>query len=234
MARDKPTLRRKANIPDPRSMYKGLGSAYARDIDVGISPQSLKGGEEESPFDFLDIYKDRLKTEEKVFEGYDSLQGLIDDKEASGDYSALFNYANKKDTAFQGVDVTTMSLDELYTFTDPAGEYGQYVKANNPEGRLSTPLGRYQIVGKTLKQTAEELGLSGDTKFTKEIQDQMFVHLVSKRLRRAGDDPTKILRELRNEWAGFKNVPDSKLLEAANKFRSSVIPKTRPKGLGER
>tara|TARA_R100000353_G_scaffold39938_1_gene31670 strand:+ start:1261 stop:2739 length:1479 start_codon:yes stop_codon:yes gene_type:complete len=92
--------------------------------------------------------------------------------ESGGDYNALFGYQNREDGIFSDVKLTDMTLDEALSFADPQGEYASYVSYNN-DGEISTPMGAYQIVGKTLRDAKEALKLSGDTKFSKETQDKI-------------------------------------------------------------
>lgn len=171
-----------------------------------------------------------FKTPKATYQNVGSLLELVDRTEGAGDYNTLFGFAQDKDTPFKGMAVTDKTIDELIEFTDPKGEYGQWVKARN-DGVVGTPLGRYQIIGTTLKDVAEDMGLSGDTKFTPEVQDMMFAHLASRRLAKANND-SQILKELRNEWHGFKSVDDDTLLAAAKQFKFSLLPKQRPQGLG--
>ncbi|GJD59715.1 hypothetical protein [Methylobacterium dankookense] len=59
--------------------------------------------------------------------------------------------------------ISTMTLDEAYAF-------GRTVRARHGS---SSALGRYQIVGSTMKLAQRALGLSGDTLFNDETQDRM-------------------------------------------------------------
>lgn len=133
---------------------------------------------------------------------------LIDKFEAgSGGYSTLFNQS--QNGPFAGVDVSRMTLDQLYEFSDTSGPYAKYVKETNPKGVLATPMGRYQFVGTTLKEVAKEMGLSGETIFNKETQDAMFLHLARKVMsgkRQAGKRDA-----LRSTWDGFRNASDQQL-----------------------
>jgi len=92
--------------------------------------------------------------------------------ESGGDYNALFGYQNRPEGLFSDIKLTDMTIDEALSFADPRGEYASYVSYNN-DGEISTPMGAYQIVGKTLRDAKEALNLSGDTKFTKETQDKI-------------------------------------------------------------
>ncbi len=92
--------------------------------------------------------------------------------ESRGDYNALFGYQNKPEGLFSDIKLTDMTLDEALEFSDPQGSYANYVSHNN-DGKVSTPMGAYQIVGATLRDAKEALKLSGDTKFTQATQDKI-------------------------------------------------------------
>jgi hypothetical protein len=145
------------------------------------------------------------------------LIGLIDATEGGGDYDTLFGHSQREGSPFAGVRVTEMTLGELYEFSDPSGEYGSWVRSTNPEGVVATPMGRFQIVGTTLRNAAEEMGLPPDTVFTPEVQDQIARHLADQRL--ASADTIAGKREaLRNEWAGFRGVSDEALDAAIRQY----------------
>lgn len=98
-------------------------------------------------------------------------QGIFDG-ESKGDYDALFNYQNKEDGLFSDVKITDMTIDEALAFADPKGDYANYVSLQN-NGTVATPMGAYQIVGKTLRDAKEALNLDGGLKLTKNVQDRI-------------------------------------------------------------
>ena len=103
---------------------------------------------------------------------FEQAQPYIFAGESGGDYNALFNYQNRKDGLFSDIKLTEMTLDEVLDFTNPRGAYANYVGLNN-KGTISTPVGAYQVVGRTLRQAKEDLNLSGDEKFSKSLQDKI-------------------------------------------------------------
>lgn len=161
--------------------------------------------------------------------GDGTLFGLIDATEGAGNYDTLYGHS-QNGGAFNGVKVSSMTLDQLGQFARPDGEYGQWVKGR--VGRVATPMGRHQIVGSTLRTAAAEMGLSPDTKFTPGIQDAIADHLASRRL--AGAETAAGKRAaLRAEWAGFKNVSDSALDAAIAQFEANgMMSKPRQMGAG--
>lgn len=95
--------------------------------------------------------------------------------ESGGDYNALFNYQNRPNGIFADVRVSDMSIADVLRFTDPSGEYGQYVAATrpDPERGVATPVGAYQVVGSTLRDAVKALNLDPNQKFNKATQDKV-------------------------------------------------------------
>ena len=91
--------------------------------------------------------------------------------ESGGDYDALFGYQNRPDGIFSGIKVSEMPIADVIKFTSPSGAYGQYVKGQ--VGRVATPVGAYQVVGSTLRNAVEALGLDPSQKFDKATQDKI-------------------------------------------------------------
>jgi muramidase (phage lysozyme) len=109
-----------------------------------------------------------------------------------------------------GVKPSTMTLGELKEFTNPRGAYAAYSKEK--VGRVATPLGKYQIVGTTLRKLQKELGLPDDTVFNEDTQDQMFLKLLEGRGWQKfmdGDiDAFQMAANLSKEWEGFARFKD--------------------------
>lgn len=144
-----------------------------------------------------------------------TLLALIDRTEGAGNYSTLFGHSQRDSGQFAGVDVTQMTLAEVKEFSNPRGAYGQWVKGQ--VGRVATPMGRYQIVGTTLRNVQEALNLPDDTLFSPQVQDQMADYLIRQRLASANSMEGK-MRALRAEWEGFKHVSDSALMAAIRRY----------------
>lgn len=147
-----------------------------------------------------------------------ALQGLVDRNEGGGRYDTLYGHVQaQKDSPFAGVDVSKATLGELKQFASSNGNYGRYQTAKL--GKLATPMGRYQIVGQTLRNAAKEMGLPDSTVFTPQVQDAIFNHLVDGRLSKAGN-MAEAIKGLRQEWEGFKNVPDAQLAQAITAYQN--------------
>ncbi len=78
------------------------------------------------------------------------------------------------------------------------------------KGLTSTPMGRYQIVGGTIRDTVKRMGLPLDTVFNKEVQDSMFLFLAKENIAK-GKTPGQKRANLRSIWEGFKKVDDQTL-----------------------
>lgn len=91
--------------------------------------------------------------------------------ESGGDYNALFNYQNRPDGRFSGINLTSMPISDVLSFTDPSGPYAQYVKGQ--VGRVATPVGAYQVVGSTLRDAVNSLNIDPSTPFDQATQDRI-------------------------------------------------------------
>ena len=155
----------------------------------------------------------------------EQLSFLMDRKEGGGEYDTLFGFSNRSGRQFSDVDVTQMTLEEVIEFSSVDGEYGKWVKdrlgASGQEARIATPMGRYQIVGTTLRGLVEELDLPLDTKFNAEVQDLMFQTLMARRLSGKTSMRAK-MSALRQEWEGFKYVSDRELASAIQEYEASL------------
>jgi hypothetical protein len=91
--------------------------------------------------------------------------------ESGGDYNAVFDFQNRPGGKFESVRLTEMPLSAVMEFTNPRGEYGQWVKGKI--GRVATPVGAYQVVGTTLRAAVKALGLDPNTPFDEATQDRI-------------------------------------------------------------
>ena len=102
---------------------------------------------------------------------FERLKSRIFATESSGDYNALYNYANREGSPFAGFKLTGMTVDEALEFANPSGPYAQYVKGQ--VGRVATPMGAYQVVGSTIADAKKGLGLTGSEMMTEDLQDKI-------------------------------------------------------------
>ena len=143
-------------------------------------------------------------------------QSTLSAVEARG-YDTLFGNYESGDTPFKGYSVSTKTVGELIDFSRPSGEYGSYVKPRLPKtteaykrGLTSTPMGRYQIVGGTLRDLVNRMKLPKDTVFNKATQDRMFLFLAKENIAK-GKTQTQKRKNLRSIWEGFRKVDDATL-----------------------
>ncbi|MGP9804022.1 hypothetical protein [Paracoccus sp. NSM] len=142
---------------------------------------------------------------------------LMDRHEGAGDYDTLFGHAQRRGQ-FAGTRISDMTISQALDFASPRGAYGQWVASKN-NGTVATPMGRHQIVGSTLRRAVEQMGLDPNTtRFDRDTQDAVFRHLATQRLRGAAT-PEAARTAIRNEWVGFRKVPDHMLDQAIHNFR---------------
>ena len=104
-------------------------------------------------------------------QGWQAIRNGIFAGESGGDYNALFGFQNRAGGRFENVRLTDMTVDEWISFSEPRGEYGQWVKGKI--GRVATPMGAYQVVGTTLRAAKAGLGLRGDEIMSEALQDRV-------------------------------------------------------------
>lgn len=129
----------------------------------------------------------------------------IGETAGSGDYGTLLGFTNRTGRKFDDADITNKTVDELIAFSSPGGAYADYSKKQ--VGRVATPMGRYQIVGKTLRKLKNELGLTGEETFSPELQDKLFLQLLKGRgytKYKSGEiSREQFLSNLQKEWEGL-------------------------------
>lgn len=140
----------------------------------------------------------------------------IDRTESGGgadQYDTLYGHRNRRD----GTRVSQMTIGQAGQFAAPSGEYGQSV--NSEIGRVATPMGKFQIVGTTLRGLQEDLGLPDDVPFSAPVQEQLGLYLAQQRVN--GPRSRQGMRDgLRSEWEGFNDVSDAELDVMIDEIRS--------------
>jgi muramidase (phage lysozyme) len=76
---------------------------------------------------------------------------------------------------------------------------------------ISSAIGKYQFIQATLKEAIKGLGLSGDEKFTPEVQDKLALWLLKNRTSfdewvTGSGDSAKFQNELASQWASVPNT----------------------------
>ena len=145
-------------------------------------------------------------------------------------YNTLYdNFEKKKDSPVFNYKVSEKTLGELVEFSKPSNAYGKYVKprlGKNTEARrkglTSTPMGKYQIIGKTLRGLIKDMRLPSDLVFNKETQDAMFLFLARQAMQSKNTAAQK-RSALKETWEGFQNksVTEEQLNEMISEIESS-------------
>lgn len=133
----------------------------------------------------------------------------------SGGYNALLGQAQNTEQ-FSDVKVTEMTMDEVLDFVSPGGAYSEYSltatvpgQEANEKGIPSTPVGKFQFVGKTLRDIRdrggfEELGITGTTLYDEDTQNKLFAWYVKDTMKASGGDKVAYREKMRNRFEGFR------------------------------
>lgn len=153
-----------------------------------------------------------------IFQGSKFREALSDVEAES--YRTLFGNAEEKNTPFKDVDITTMSMKEVFNLIEKNGKFHRF---NLAKGKDTTAIGKYQMVGATLRDLKDrnilkEIGIDDDTLFDENTQDKIAIHLAERRVK-PSYSITKARKEMRNEWEGFKKLSDKKLDAIINEVR---------------
>lgn len=154
-----------------RDLFGGLlpsggGGTASPTAGVAVPP-----GAPDGPQSVADDTMRALGKEPLAPAGWNAIRNGIFAGESGGDYNALFGFSNRDGGKFADVDLTNMTVDQALAFADPSGPYGQHVKGQ--VGRVATPMGAYQVVGSTLRDAKQGLGLTGNERMTPELQDRI-------------------------------------------------------------
>jgi hypothetical protein len=130
---------------------------------------------------------------------------LMTSKESGrGGYDALYNQAQK--STFKEFKPTEMTIGEVLAFQKKrgTGSYASFVKANNPSGKLSTPVGKFQYVGSTLQDEVDKNGYNLNAKFDANMQDTIFYNHANRIIKNLKTQAGK-RSKMRATWEGFKS-----------------------------
>ena len=150
--------------------------------------------------------KERRQVSREFFPLRDAIAIGEGTKDAAG-YDRMLAGAEKQ----FGIKLTDMTIDEVIGVTQ-SPEYREFTRG--VVGRVATPVGKYQIVGATLKTLKEELRLDGSEPFNEETQDKMFLALLNRRglkeFRAQKISIDEFMGRLSEEWHGLKNNATSR------------------------
>lgn len=239
ITRENPLSAKRRYRPEGGTAFRALGQIAQDAYDNFLEPLAIEEMEQRAEEDWRGYAKDvmannRIAGPQQTTRARDGsgddvsrfsrpppvsttgLQGLVDQTEGGGDYDTLFGFSNRSGP-FAGTRISQMTIGQLKEFSKVSGEYGQWVASQ--VGRVATPMGRYQIIGTTLRSAAKALGLSDDTVFNRETQDRLFNHLATERIKGKKTMAGK-RNALRQEWEGFKHVSDEQLDQAIQDFEA--------------
>jgi len=141
--------------------------------------------------------------------GQDTLSPIIEKlmtakESGSGGYDSLYDQSQKE--TFKGIVPTEMTIGEVLAFQKKRGKgsYASFVKANNPKGTISTPVGKFQYVGKTLQGEVDEYDYDLNTKFDANTQNTIFYNHAN-RLIENEETPAGERSVMRSTWEGFES-----------------------------
>ena len=127
-------------------------------------------------------------------------------------YRTLFGNAEEKKTPFKNLDITTMPMKDIFDLVKKNGKFHRF---NLAKGKDTTAIGKYQMVGNTLRDLKDrgilkDLGIDDDTLFDENTQDKIAVHLAERRVR-PKFSIAEARKEMRDEWQGFDRLSDKEL-----------------------
>ena len=135
-------------------------------------------------------------------------------------YRTLFGNAEEKKTPFKDVDITTMPMKDIFDLVKKNGKFHRF---NLAKGKDTTAIGKYQMVGATIRDLKDrgilrKLGIDDDTLFDENTQDKIAVHLAERRVR-PKFSIAEARKEMRSEWEGFSKLSDKELDAIINEVR---------------
>lgn len=143
------------------------------------------------------------------------LLDLIGEYEAAGNYNAVFGNAGSKR------DLGKLTLNQIIASQTAAKR----------RGVGSTAIGRYQFLVKTLKSLKQDLGLTGNERFTKELQDRLGVALLNRRgyqqFKAGKMSKRQFALRLSQEWASLPNPSTGRSFYAGDGFHGGTNVRTR-------
>ena len=138
--------------------------------------------------------------------------------ESSNNPNALWKQSHRK--RFADFVATESTMDEVLDFVRLDGPYANWSKTQSKGQNVHTPVGKYQFVGATLRDIKdrggfEEIGITGDTLFSPEVQDKLFVWYMNDTIRAAGENASQaeVRNKVRARWEGAtkENISDKEL-----------------------
>lgn len=186
-----------SNRPNEVAEALKRGERYAAGVKPGADVDGgggTGGGDGKKPVLTPEILNDK-----------DQLKAFIRQAEANGNYGATVYYTDK--TPGETVDFSNKTVDEVLAYQ--RGMQAGTITGREGKRHQGGAIGAYQFVPGTLQGLIDKLGISGDTKFTNELQDKLADELLRQRgydaWKEKGGSPDKLVWNLSQEWASIPN-----------------------------
>ncbi|GAN52310.1 hypothetical protein ME121_6441 [Methylobacterium sp. ME121] len=171
---------------------EGRGGAGIRRRGARAAAGDQSGGVAANPGDYKDVLDHIARSEGTA-------------KAPGGGYNTSLGYGRYLPGG-QEQTLTTKTLDEIL-------ELGRYMR-RQPGNPNSSAMGRYQIVGDTLRDQMRKLGLKGTDLFDEKTQDRIAANLARQRGANAVG--------LRQEWASLIGAKNAIAVELMQKVRAGA------------
>jgi len=176
-----PTIEAAAALPKPAGLVPAAGTPLPNFSEMSSSPRPAARPEGLAP---AKVAAPQAPSLTKASGGWNEIAPNIIARESGGDFDALYGFANREGGPFEGVKITDMTVDQAIDFSRPGSDYANWSRSQL--GYTATPMGGLQIVGTTLRDIKDGMGLTGDEVMTPELQMQMGEWLYNNR---GGEQP---------------------------------------------
>lgn len=195
------------------SVFKTMGLTHAGNLDGFIQGRTKTAAQSR-----IDQANDLSLSVSKEKGAFGNLMDSLMGAESSNNYNAFSGNTNNKDIRF-----TNMSLSEIVDW--------QKSKAWQTKGGVSSAVGKYQFIQKTLVETIRASGLDpATTKFTPAVQDRLaFTRLLSARnlsgfLKGEISAENYLDKYMSKEWAGLKRTDGRGWYDGDGLNKASLSP----------
>ena len=206
-------------IKEQRASLEGGVPDYYKGIDIDTAFDSKESQDKRNK----SVDQNRAAGENLpsfIFQG-SKFRNALSGVEAEN-YNTLFGNSESKETPFKGVNLTSMSMKDVFKLVEKDGKFHKFnLKSFDKD---TTAVGKYQMIGNTLRDLKErgvlkKLGIKDDTKFNENTQDLIAVHLAERRVKPKFSE-SDARKEMRDEWEGFKKLSDKELDAVIKEIRA--------------
>ncbi len=167
-----PTIAAAEALRKPTGLIPAAGTPLPNFSEMSMSPRPVARPEERPEgLGAASVAAPQPSVPAGTSAGWSGIAPNIIARESGGDFDALYGFSNREGGPFEGVKITDMTVDQAIDFSRPGGEYANWSKAQL--GYTATPMGGLQIVGTTLRDIKDGMGLTGDEVMTPELQMAM-------------------------------------------------------------